>query len=303
MYNVDRKREYLITISNENSRKAGKSLFNRIEDVELYYSQDIADLKANDLKHALGMMHYLSFATLRTDLSLLKDYIYWSNNNISPNDYNAIKVINAKDIDISEAICEELFKDEDELKASLSFWSASEGYFESPIACLSWIGLDIKQILNLKNEDVYIENGTMFVRIPDRTIQIESDYIYEVLLNYSKTKSATRKHRSDWVVFADDIGYFIKNFIPSSKFAGRRMTPLLVRRKITKCNLTLPDGLKKITLNNILLSGRLNRIMLEKQKTGALSDSMFVNEFNKKEQRYINDIKRIYEYYEQVFIE
>lgn len=302
MYNEVVKQMYINRTENEKSIIALTNLFNRMEtNIEIPLGRDLATIGNEKLKISLEEMGYLSYSTIRTEVGLLRDYINWYDNNVAP--VEKLDLL-ARDIDISEGIRRNIFKDEDELKASLSYLPVAEGYFEVPVLLLSWIGMELNDILNLKNEDLMFKEYGVFINTPKSVIDVKSEYIKNSLFEYSKVKTSTRKHRGIWIVNMDDLGYFIKNMVPAnSRLCGKRLTPDTIRRKLFILNNMLPSNLKQVTITNVLLSGKLWRIKQEEDLIGKITEEIFLKEFKTKYGMIINDMMEVYKYYKKVFFE
>lgn len=305
MFNSEVKNKHL-EIVNKTSIVKIISLFQKLEKLEDAMQKDFAAMNREEIISCIESFDYLSYATLRSDLVLLKNYVIWYNDNIEKVDIEIVENLLAKDFDLTNSIKKNLIKDENELRASLSFRKASEGYYEIPILCLSWLGLTPEVIVNLKNEDVYAKNGDVFVKTPNKTIMVKSEFIKTVLMEYSRVKTASRETKlssSYRYVFSDDMGYFIKYmYPPGSKFIGSRVSTKDISKKITQYNnIFVPDKFKKVNISEVLKAGRLYRIYEEEQKTGCLTPDIFINEFNNNAQTYLNDVIRLYQCYKKAF--
>ena len=142
----------------------------------------------------------------------------------------------------------------------------------------------------------------MFVRSPNKIIQVESKYIYDTLLKYSRSVYGVRTHYGDREVYADDIGYFIKNFLSkNSTKLGERIKEINVRKKLAAANAQLNMGVKRITETSVLTSGRLYRIREEERKSRSVSMATFINEFKTTKDRPLRDAMGLYEFYKMAY--
>lgn len=302
MYNEAIKQNFLESIQNNGTKLYAKSTLDRSGAFfESEYGKDIVEMSSKEMIDGLAQMHLLNYASVRSVLSIIKRYAAWYNSNIKNISLDEIMSITATKVDLSQSLREEIIKDEAELRATMSFLSASEGYFEVPIMLLAWSGLTLKEILELKNEDVVVRGNTVFAQTGRKTTRINSDYIVDTIKEYKAVRSSTRPHRGDWEVYPDDIGYFIKNMIvKDSKFSGKRISAGNVRNRIDVYGATLPDGYKKITPDNVLLSGRLHRILESEIATGTISPEVVVNEMGIK-MSLLNDYVALYNMYKKAF--
>lgn len=302
MYNEIVKLNYLNSISKDSVRSAVESLFNKIEDtVEAPLDKEIATLSRSDVIDGIERSNYLSISTLRTEISHLTDYFKWYSKNIQEVKSD-IKTITSSDINLTLSVKENIFKDVDELGASLVQFPPDEGYLHAPVCCLAWLGLELDEILNLKNEDIFLKGTHMFVKAPTKIIQVESKYIYDVLTKYGNTRQAIRTHYGDREVFADDIGYFIKRFLSEmSTRTGKRISEINVRRGLATANARLNSGVKRFNITTVLTSGRLYRIREIERTTGVVPMAVFINEFKTTKNRPIRDAMGLYEFYKMAY--
>ena len=302
MYNETVKLNYIASIEMQSVKDAIKSLFNKIGDkIEAPQDKEIASMSREVVIDGLERSGYQSVSTMRTEISHLTDYFDWYSKNVQVVDEN-IKTIIPSDISLVTSIRENLFGSVDEIGLSLISFPPDEGYYHAPICCLMWLGLEVDEILNLKNEDVFLIGADMFVRTPSKIIQVESKYVYDTLLEYSKSIYGVRTHYGDREVYADDIGYFIKSFLSkNSTRLGKRIKPINVRRKLAASNAQLNMGVKRVTETSVLTSGRLYRVREEERKNGSISMATFINEFKTTKDRPIRDAMSLYDFYKMAY--
>lgn len=306
MYNQEIKTRYLNTICSEASRvSAERYLIRFSKQAEDPSGVDIGDMTQEEIKLCLESMNYYSFSTIRTDIYILKEYVRWYNKYIKLTDESPLDGLSARDIDLTKSFRRNLLKDERELVDVVSQLPIDEGHPEIPVLLLSWLGLEIDDIIALKNEDVYVLNNTMFVKTPiGGTIRIQNKYMHDALMEYSIVKSATRQHRSEWKVFSDDLGFFVKNMLPAnSRIIGKRLTADMARKKVAHFYGSLSDDFKKASLSLVILSGRMHRIMMYEKANGNVPIEVFVSEFKSKLQVHLNDTMQQYEVYKKAFVD
>ena len=99
------------------------------------------------------------------------------------------------------------------------------------------------------------------------------------------------------MVYANDLGYFIKNFSPMGKrYVSKRISSADVSIKYARCNNQLGKGFKKLSTTNIFMSGKLYRVR-EDERNGLSSRDAIRKEFGKIE----GETTRIYECYKRAF--
>lgn len=263
--------------------------------------KEVAEMSKREIIDGLSHIHYISYTSIRTDLYVLKKYFNWYNDNINSINVENVMSISAEDIDLSESLRAELVKDEDELLGILSFATASDGYYESPVSLLAWCGLTLDEILSLKNEDIVFKDDSVFIQSDRQVFHIQSDRIIGLLKDYRSTKSRIVECHGKRELFPDNLGFFIKNMVTeNSKFIGKPLTAVTVRKKIDAYNRITPDNIKKITVDGVFLSGGMHRVLESEIETGKISTEVVVNELRAK-LRLANDAVALYKAYKKAF--
>jgi len=302
MYNEAVKCEFIESLDQDVLKQFVKSFFNRTDRLfEKKLGKDLAEMNDREIVDNFKKLPQISYATVRTHLAIVRKYLKWYNNNISPVDMTEINKISTYDIDISLCLSKVIIKDEKELEVSLSFLSAKDGYFEIPTLLLSWYGITLDEILDLKNTDVMLKENYALIRTPNKTYKITSEYTINCLSDYKFVKSSKRKHHGVWTVYPDDLGYFIKNMVQkNSKITGSRVLDKNVRKKITQYNRLLPKGFKEVTVDKVLLSGKLNRLVDFENKFGSIPQEVLLTELGGK-QSSLKEVTALYESYKKAF--
>lgn len=302
MYNEIVKQRFIETFKNKSSKLYAKSLMRRLDILcESELDKEVAEMSKREIIDGLSHIHYISYTSIRTDLYVLKKYFNWYNDNINSINVENVMSISAKDIDLSESLRAELVKDEDELLGILSFATASDGYYESPVSLLAWCGLTLDEILSLKNEDIVFKDDSVFIQSDRQVFHIQSDRIIGLLKDYRSTKSRIVECHGKRELFPDNLGFFIKNMVTeNSKFIGKPLTAVTVRKKIDAYNRITPDNIKKITVDGVFLSGGMHRVLESEIETGKISTEVVVNELRAK-LRLANDAVALYKAYKKAF--
>lgn len=302
MYNEAVKCEFIESLDQDVLKTFVKSFFNRTDRLfEQELGKDLAEMNDCEIVENFKKLPQTSYTTVRTHLAILRRYLKWYNNNISSIDMTGINKISMYDIDISGFLSKSIIKNEEELAGILSFLSSQDGYFEIPTLLLSWNGVTLSEILDLKNTDVVFKENYALIRTPIKTYKITSEYTIRSLLDYKSVKSSTRQHRGVWTVYPDDLGYFIKNMVQeNAKIIGQRVSAANVRKKIAQYNRLLPEGFKEVTVDRVLLSGKLNRLVDIENKFGSVSPEILLTELGGK-QSSLQEVTALYESYKRAF--
>lgn len=302
MYNEAIKSNFLESISNDGTRIVAKSFLGKFDEVcASKFGKDAVDMNRDEILEAMGGVGHLNYTTLRTDLYILSKYVEWFNNNVHEVSIENVASISVRDIDLSESFRAQLIRDEDELTALVGTEFAKDGYLEVPVIIFSWLGLTMNEIVKLKNEDVIFKDDCIFIQLNKNIIRVGSEKLIEPLRDYKLVKSSIRSHRGDWVVYPDDLGYFIKNMITKdSKFTGRPLSVSRIRKRMEQYNRCVINNNKQITIDNTLLSGRLHRILEAEISTGKVLPEVVASELNIK-LNIVNDGIAMYEAYKKAF--
>ena len=302
MYNEAIKQRFLESIDNNGTKTVAKCFLGKLDDTcKGKFDKDIVDMSRDEILDAIGGIGHLNYATIRMDLYLLSKYVEWYNKNIHGINLENFTSISVKDVDLSESYGNQLIKDEDELTALSVSAFAKDGYLEVPVIILSWLGLSMKEIMELKNEDVIFKDDCIFIQVGKNITKVNSPILMEPLKDYKSVKSSIRSHRGDWVVYPDDLGFFIKNMLTKdSKFTGRPLTISRVRKRIEQYNRSVISNDKQITLDNVFLSGALRRILESEISTGKILPEVVASELNIK-LNMVNDGITMYETYKKAF--
>ena len=295
MYNENIKEKYVSQIVNKETRTKSIEILDRIEENA---DRDIATMTKEGVISVLESLEYTSYKTLITEISYINSYLKWYRININELDPTLIDGLSFQDVDLTDIVKRAYFSCLEEITQSTSTWFVKEGYFVEPIAYLLWSGIKLGDILDLKNTDLSFSNGVVCICVNNEIIEINNSTIVDSLFTYSKVVCGDRGHRLG-IVYANDLGYFIKNFAPmGKKYVSKRVSSADVSIKYARCNNQLGKGFKKLSTTNIFMSGKLYRVREDERRGMSLRDAIR-KEFGKIE----GETLRIYECYKRAFVE
>jgi len=303
MYNESVKMRFVDTLGSDAFKRYAICLFNRFGDIaEDGANCDVADMSRESFIGFMEQFNYLTYHTIFSDLVILRKYFLWYNKNVHEIDSESLCSVTYKDIDLSESIRKQLLKNKEEVLEIVSHAPAEDGYFENPVLLLSWVGLTLKEILGLKNEDISFEDGYATVNSDKRIYIITSEEITSKLLDYKNVKRSTRARRHvDLDVYPDDLGYFIKSMQTlNSVFSGKRLVEGNIRKKVGAYVANLPDQFKRVTIDDVLLSGRMFRIYEYETKYNTDLNQKIINEMRIKKSA-LAEYLQLYKCYKKAF--
>lgn len=271
MYNEEIKQRYFDQIHNKSTRHSALIALSKIEE---HLKDDIAKSFRIEIINALEKCDYISYSTLRTELYIINDYINWYNKNIETTNVSIIKDITSGEVDLSESLRKNIFFSPEEIRTSVRFWPAKEGYFVPVVAYLYFMGFDNAEIIDLKKSDVHEENGKVYVTSNKKTVIVDEDFIAKDLIEYSKVKNSTREHMGTWTVYAIETGKYIRNFYTFNRKNKCPVSAMTLRSKFAECNKLLGNDYKNITERVLDCSGRLYRVMQEEERTGDYKEAL-----------------------------
>ncbi|MFA6831878.1 MAG: hypothetical protein WCR36_06375 [Bacteroidaceae bacterium] len=302
MYNETVKFEFIESLDNDTTKIFATNFFGRTDRLfEQESGKDLAEMGYSEIVENFQKLSQITYTTVRTHLAILRKYLKWYNNNITEVDVTKINNMSTYDVDISLNLFKSLIKDEEELAGILSVLPQKDGYFEIPILLLSWSGITLSNILELKNNDVIFKDTFAFIRTTHKIYRITSAYIVNALKDYKFVKSSTRQHRGLWNVYPDDLGYFIKNMVQeNARVIGNRVSATNVRKKIVQFNKLTPGWFKEVTVDKTLLSGKLNRLVETERRLGNVPIEILLTELGGKK-ALLQDVVALYNSYKKAF--
>lgn len=229
MFNSKIKEMYLSTFGSDesNKRRVQKSYLNKVSDWEENFNKDIGEFKKSEIENLFkNLFPNISSIKSRYNLvSAIKAYLDWYNKNINDNsaengDFNpsdfdidnvTIKYYKSLDsflTDIFNVIYNQTLLDGIAENFIRENWDAILANYNTAIATLllSWYGLSMCQITNLRDSDVYI--GQNSINVDGVKIQVEESAM-EILKQIKNTRKYYNSISNDFGEY-DTSPYFIK---------------------------------------------------------------------------------------------
>lgn len=229
MFNSKIKEMYLSTFGSDesNKRRVQKSYLNKVSDWEENFNKDIGEFKKSEIENLFkNLFPNISSIKSRYNLvSAIKAYLDWYNKNINDNsaenwDFNpsdfdvdnvTIKYYKSLDsflTDIFNVIYNQTLMDgiaEGFIKEN---WEEILANYNTAIATLllSWCGLSMCQIANLRDKDICI--GQNSINVDGIKIQVEESAM-EILKQIKNTRKYYNSISNDFGEY-DTSPYFIK---------------------------------------------------------------------------------------------
>ena len=313
MYDII-KQEYLDSILKDNEAVATKNYLAVFERAIESLGLDVLDIDIDDLYSVISESGYYNMNTMRVYITALRKfllYIFKTNPTLMKKlTWDQALELKVRDVDLVSAIKRNLFISFEEIRPCFAERNIESGRYNEVAWALIWAGLNIKEILELKNADV--------VGAPDRSgsgeiarVRVGKNYIYvddisasEVILDYkAKTESKSYWEGTDITII--DHGFFLKKF----KAPKIRCSETPLSRSAFQRNLSITSGEpneymialgKPLRIENVVDSGKYQR-MHAKVLSGMSEDDAILEEFGKLDVKYILDKKSMYRCYKIAF--
>lgn len=248
------------------------------------------------------------YSGIRKSLSIMKDYIGWaiSNNLSNGNQINAADIVDVYDVSIDKNLHLACVKDAYDLKEKVfSVYDLENNNMFPIMSFFIWMGVPIKDALIIKDEDVDVLNGVF--NYNGNTIKIQDEFL-ETFRYYEANDMAINYKSNDtqMVTYKNNTDYFIKS---SSMREDKKQ-----KNEPLKYKYGLEQFIKfrtnyfnfvgrQITLNSssLFLSGKLYRMYQIEKGGSVLTDDMFVENMKKPSPWIIEDKRKQYEAYKNVF--
>lgn len=302
MYNENIKRRFLEECTSSNRNRSFRYFMSKVENFELENGLDIAEMDSDLAKRAIESVKVGEIGTLRKYLLCGKMYSAWcKDNEVFQNSPLGFDGISVDDIDMSY-MSDILFRDEYSLISSIQkVHDLNSGYADAPVLVLSWLGLTLSEILELRDDDVDLVNR--IIKLPEITVEGFSDGVYDVLYKYRACKRSTRDTGQgvQEVVKDMSVDSFIKRMAErGNRYFGTECAQNQINRQITrlveKCEmLGLSSGL---TISNAKRSGNFYRLWKAEQSQ-PIDKEVFSGIVRTKKEYY--DTMRMYRWYKKAF--
>lgn len=274
MYNREIKERFLSEYASGGKERTGcRAMFETFDEYERSLGKDLAEMSVDEMLHVLKFMIIGTYKTAADIQSRIKAYVRWCVQNCPQLQSNRMLLeVNIDDIDASSYFKKTIFKNEDDLIFELeSVRRFDEGYTEGVVLLLAWIGIEQKDVLSIKKNDVDLHNRTIILNKHNSVIKF-SNRIADVLRIYERTKEGSRPAGgSSRPVFRDDsFDIYIRKYCPRGRLGETPLTASVLRNSVGVINqLYISQGKESRLWNgNVIASGALYRVR-ELEKSGV----------------------------------
>ena len=249
-------------------------LFSRTEPGEIAVGADVAVMTVNQAMLAIDSMDMTGIQMIYNLRIVIKAYIEWcKTNGIMETNDGFLQVCNP-DLDISPSISRVLFRDENDLIYSMRKVCAfNEGYPQPVIMAFAWLGLQQKEIIDLREAHVDLNVRRVYDAAGNIIVDGFSDRIADILQEFEETTVGQREnHTTVYEVIKDrSTDAYLKRFLPrnSEKFGGEYTTSQ-VYSALNRYNLKYREqGFpSRLTFSNVWKSGRYHALWEWEQVSG-----------------------------------
>lgn len=272
MYNQEIKERFLSSEFGESFRGKGIVFnFEKLSREEERLSKDIAEMTIEEAREASGEFQLDELSTVYQAGSMVKRYVKWCmSERVFPDIPGGFLFFTPDWVDASVVLRELCFQSEESLLDAIRVVSGyDQGYPDTVGLALSWLGLTKREVLNLKESDVDMEERCVYLN-GEKVVDGFSDRIYEVFQTYLTTDTAQRENGTTIrTVYKDkSTDGFLKKFNPhgSAKMgtgiSARQFDAFLSRAGIKYTDRGNPP---RLTFENVWKSGRLNALFMLEQ--------------------------------------
>lgn len=266
MYNQEIKEQFLQDYLATGKEKNGcRAMFETVGQFEAISGKDLAEMSKDEVVQALESVDIGTYSSAAGIQSVIKAYVKWCMDNFPSMHFDrSLDYLEISDIDVSGFYSKTIFQNEDELIFELeSVRHFDEGFTEGIILVFAWLGIEQKNALSVKIEDVNLTDRTIYLRDSGKIISF-SERIADVLKVYERTKVGYRSAggRERPVYRDDSFGNYIRRYCPASHLGVRPFDPANIRKSINDINqLYVAQGKESRLWNgNVVASGALYRI-------------------------------------------
>lgn len=315
MYNEEIKQRFVESADNTFTLNRGRKwVFDAVSKHEEAIGKDAAEMNPSEAIKAIECSGIEELASARQIITTMKTYTEWcARNQIFESIPYGFLQINVDDIDFSQTFREVLYKDDEALITDLrSVGDFDSGYIDVLVFVFSWLGLDRKEMVALRDKDVDLEKRV--ISNPDGLVLASgfSDSITDVLERYRKCQVSTRLRRTTLFEVRKDnsVDSFFKKMcsVNSKRFGQEYKVKHLENEssRLAKRFAEAGGNPNRLTINNVYRSGCLYRLWQMEQETGLDMGNMkrreYIDRAFRNRKNYTN-AARMYRWYKKVFWE
>lgn len=310
MYNVEIKNKYLDTRSSEANRKTVSSLLASYEEIESDYHKDLGEFSSEEIVNAMNTIGYPTRKRVTDVLRLLRGYRKWYSQHMGL-DGMAWDNIRSEDIEIADTLRSETLKDIDEINVLTAKVPTDQCEMSFPLIYMLWYGIEVGEAIELNTEDVAISENkiAIYTERMGKTV-IDNPKAVEVISLYAKTDVVVRMKPNPQRFYKEYTGkFFSKIYTENTTQDKKPITKAYLNS--TWCSFRdryeLTGDPKLPSINGVLTSGRMFRLLAEENENGSASDEFIKKEFNfcyenqLSNKKMINNVRRQFKAYKEAF--
>lgn len=309
MYNAEIKEQFLATLPEESGKNTRWRFSHTSEVFEAPQQKDVTEASLRELHGVFSTFDFIDVSAARSVLTWFRAYNRWAHSTNQPFAFtDALEAFSERtDVDYTIGIGKYILPSPEALVSTITrLYPIDAGYEVLPALIFAWLGVPCFDAIRLKSDAVDFAQRQL--TLLDGTIypyEIPEDF-WEPLLVYSKTHTATRFVNSEYPVFADDLGFFLKKMLPrDAKRQGKPYEVAQISANITDFCYRCEEQLHfrpTFNYNRIMKSGVFYRLYLF-EASGA---DLYAKENKQKVLSIANkssfkDVMTIYEAYRRVY--
>lgn len=209
MFNKELKEAYIATRKGSVA-ESYIGIFKKSQPMEELLQKDMAEFSLEEFTQFMNQHNWGEPDAVRSRQGLMAVYADWfcEQKGISGHEIRSYDLTTAP---YAKHFSTLIIKSPEELiNKILQIYDVDSGQPAIAGMCLAWLGLPIKDVVQLRKEQVDTRYGKIYDATGNIVVQHMPEVIREVLDVYGKTYQATRTQNQTFTVYADDLGYFIK---------------------------------------------------------------------------------------------
>lgn len=270
MYNAEVKERFLSTIEDEKSAKTMRNYLRKFSDAESISEKDIAQMDAQEAITATKKINAKSKSTVRNALTNVKKYVSWCvNNSVLQDCEGGFMQIGEGDIESEDPDVYILSENDliSSMRKACDFSECSPGV---PYLLFTWLGMDKKEIIGLKDSQVDLERRVVYGKDGELLIRDFSENIRDILEDYRNCK-VVYMYGTNKPVYRDmSLDTFLKRFTTKPSYIGKPYSVSAVEAQVGIMNEAYKKMCheSKLTPLNVARSGRFFRLFITEYTLG-----------------------------------
>lgn len=209
MYNRELKERYIATRTDK-TQQGYRSLFEYSGDFEQKMQKDIAEFSCSEFAEMLETWGFSEPENIRSRQAMIAPYADWYIQEVGLAGHH-IRDYDLFSFPYAKLFMSTLTVEPDELIYKITrIFELDSAQSAIPALCFAWLGINKKDALALKKNQIDFETGKIYAENGDVVVNQVPKCMLEALMVYDQTKKAVRVHAYSVPVFADETEFFIK---------------------------------------------------------------------------------------------